>query len=255
MKQAYRAAQLTVVFSVWVMAFQPWPASAETPGEIPQPWTYEGSKKLQEQERQRDQQFQPPAQGGAAIFPGSGAAGAGAAAAEAARRKWQQQPALPAERNPLLGKSTRPASTRANPNDPFGPLQALATGGLGEALFGGVFEFRPDRLVGMDESTREQEFDRVEYRGGGKHVVVVPKTTLKLIEFDFDGSDRVHWTGQNCTLVRVGAGSNPASGSAPAKVANAAPAATAGSRSGFGGVLTLALASTSSTDNVAGRTL
>ena len=41
-----------------VVACQPWVALAETPGEIPKPWTYEGSMKLQEQQRQQDQQYQ-----------------------------------------------------------------------------------------------------------------------------------------------------------------------------------------------------
>lgn len=190
------------------------------------------------------------------MVPGGGAGGAAAAAAEAARRNWQKQPPLPPERNPLLGKWTRPASTRGNPNDPFAQLQALAKGGLCEALFGGgVFEFRPDRLVGMDERTREQELDRVEYRGGGKHVVVLPKTTLKLIEFDFDGPDRIHWASQNCTLVRVSGASSASAGTAPAKTANAASPAATGSTSGSGGVLTLVVGATSSTDNVAGRKL
>jgi hypothetical protein len=210
--------------------------------------------KLQEQQRQQDQQFQqqPSPQGGSRMAPGGG--GAGAAAVDAARAKWQKQPPLPVDRNPLLGKWTRPASARANPNDPFGQLQALAKGGLCEALFGGgVFEFRPDRLVGMDDRTREQELDRVEYRGDAKHVVVLPKTTLKLIEFDVDGPDRVHWTGQNCVLVRVAASPSASPGSAPDKVANAAPAPSAGSQSPTGGALTLAVSAASSTDNISGR--
>ena len=210
MRQPYRAAQLALLLSAGVLVLAPSPASAETPGQIPQPWTYEGSKKLQEQEHQRDQQPSPSPQGGSAMSPGGGAGGA---ALEAARRNWQKQPALPPERNPLLGKWTRPASTRPNPNDPFAQLQALAQGGLCEALFGGgVFEFLPDRLVGKDEHTREQELDRVEYRGDGKHVVVLPKTTVKLMEFDFDGPDRIHWASQNCTLVRAGSGSSAAAG-------------------------------------------
>ena len=257
MRRTYRTAQVILLLSSWIVLYAPRLASAETPGEIPKPWTYEGSKKLQEQERQQDQQFQQPSpspQGGSAMSRGGGGGGAAGAALEAKRRKWEKQPALAPERNPLLGKWTRPASTRPNPNDPFGQLQALAKGGLCEALFGGgVFEFRPDRLVGMDERTREQELDRVEYRGDGKHVVVLPKTTLKLIEFDFDGPDRIHWTGQNCTLVRAGAGSSAAGAGAPPKVASAAPAAKPGP--GSGGVLTLAVAATSSTDHVAGRKL
>ncbi len=246
---------------LWALAFAcaPTLGIAETPGEIPKPWTYEGSMKLQEQQRQQDQQFrqqQQSPQGAPRIAPGGGGGGAAAAAADAARAKWQKQAPLPAERNPLLGKWTRPASTRANPNDPFGQLQALAKGGLCEALFGGgVFEFRPDRLIGMDERTREQELDRVEYRGDAKHVVVLPKTTLKLIEFDVDSPDRIHWTGQNCVLVRLAATTTASTGSAPAKVANAAPAPSTGSHSSTGGVLTLSVSAASSTDNVSGRKL
>src|SRR4029079_17654257 len=127
-------------------------------------------------------------------------------------------------------------------------LQALAKGGMCEVLFGGgVFEFREDRLMGMDERTREQELDRVEYRGDAKHVVVLPKTTLKLIEFDVDSPDRIHWTGQNCVLVRVAAtpSAAAAAAAAPAKLANAAPAQSAGSHSNAGGVLMLSVGAAS----------
>ena len=247
------------LFSAFVGAFVPSFAAAETPGQIPQPWTYEGSKKLQEQEQQRNQQIQQqsPQNGGAMAPGGGGGGGAAGAAADAARRDWLKQPPLPPDRNPLIGgKWTRPASTRPNPNDPFGQIQALAKGGLCEVLFGGgMFEFRADRMMGMDERTPPQELDRVEYRGDAKHVVVLPKTTVKLIEFDFEGADRINWKAAKCVLVRAGAAPAASSGSAPPKVANAAPAAAAASQSTSGGVLTLAVGATSSTDKVAGRKL
>jgi hypothetical protein len=267
MTRAYRAAQVSLVFSVSMMASVPWPAAAETPGQIPQPWTYEGSKKLQEQERQRDQQYQqqqPSSQGGVAPGGGGGAGGAAGAAMDAARKKWLSQPALPPESNPLIGgKWTRPASTRPNPNDPFGQIQALAKGGMCEVLFGGgMFEFRPDRMIGMDERTPPQEMDRVEYRGDAKHVVVLPKTTVKLMEFDVEGPDRINWKAANCVLVKAGSAPT-ASSSAPSKGANVAPTnvanapsgAATGSHSGSGSVLTLAVGATSSTDKVGGRKL
>ena len=246
-----------------VVACQPWVALAETPGEIPKPWTYEGSMKLQEQQRQQDQQYQQQSpQGGGRMAPGGGGGGAAAAAAEAARSRWQKQPPLPPERNPLLGKWTRPASTKTNSNDPFGQLQALAKGGLCELLFvGGTFEFRPDRLVGMDARTPETEIDRVEYRGDEKHVVVLPKTTLKLIEFDFDGPNRINWKSQNCALVRVSTtptasgSAAPAAAAAAPKVANAATAPSAGSQAKSGGALLLTVGASSSTDKVVGRKL
>lgn len=254
-----RAARLGPLLFASVVASVPWLAAAETPGQIPQPWTYEGSKKLQEQEQQRDQQFrqQQSPQGGSAMVPGGGGGGNSAAAAawDAARRKWEKQPPLPPDRNPLIGgKWTRPASTRPNPNDPFGQLAALAKGGMCEMLFGGgMFEFRADRMIGMDERTPPQELDRVEYRGDPKHVVVLPKTTVKLIEFDLETPDRINWKAANCVLVRAGSAPAASSGAAAPKVANAAAAPAAGSRSASNGVLTLAVGATSSTDKVAGR--
>ena len=143
---------------------------------------------------------------------------------------WEKRPALPPDRNPLLGKWTRPPSTRTNSSDPFAALAAMAKGGLCEVLFGGgVFEFRPDRLMGTDERTPAQELDRVEYRGDAKRVVVLPKTTFKLIEFDFEGPDRINWASQKCVLVRVGAASNSAAAAKPGTGASAAPTSAASS--------------------------
>jgi hypothetical protein len=212
-----------------MLVIQSGSAFAQTPAQMEyerQQREYWRQQEQQRQEQQRQQQLMqenarrqqqessrinaPTGQGSAPGGASSGRGGvgdaSGAQAASAARARWQARPPLPPEQNPLLGKWTRPASTRGNPSDPFAGLQALAKGGLCEALFGGggVFEFRPNTLVGMDQRTKEQELDRVEYRGDAKHVVVLPKTTLKLIEFDFDGPDRINWTGQDCLLVRVG---------------------------------------------------
>ena len=168
---------------------------------------------------------------------------------------WEKRPALPPDRNPLLGKWTRPASTRANSSDPFAALAAMAKGGLCEVLFGGgVFEFRPDRLIGMDERTPPQELDRVEYRGDAKRVVVLPKTTFKLIEFDFEGPDRINWASQKCVLVRVGTASSSASTRAPAAATSAAAAAAPSGSSGAGGVLAISVGALSAEKNsAAGR--
>ena len=62
MNRAYRTARLFLVLSALAFACGPTLGVAETPGEIPKPWTYEGSMKLQEQQRQQDQQFQHPQQ-------------------------------------------------------------------------------------------------------------------------------------------------------------------------------------------------
>lgn len=260
MTPSLRVACASLALSTFAFALRP--SLAETPGEIPKPWTYEGSMKLQEQERQRDQQFQQQQsqpQGGTRTAPGgnAGGAAAAAAAADAARSRWLKQPPLPPERNPLIGKKwSRPASTRAKGNDPFGQLLALAKGGLCEVLFGdgGVFEFQTDRLVGMDARTPPQELDRVEYRGDAKHVVVLPKASVKLMEFDVDSADRIEWRSQNCVLVKVGAATTAASAGAPsANVANASPSQTLPTPRNSAAVLTLAVAAAAPNENVGGR--
>jgi hypothetical protein len=227
-------------------------AVAETPGEIPKPWTYEGSMKLQQQ--QQEQQRQPQGQqsgqqpraypGGPNAAAGGGAAGA---ALEAARREWLKRPALPPDRNPLLGVSwTRPASAGAKSSDPFAGLLAMAKGGLCDVLFGGgFFEFRADTLVGYDQRTREQELDRVEYRGDARHVVVIPRTTIRLMEFDVEGPNRINWASQNCALVRAGTASTgtPAAQSKPA-AGNGQAIAPAGAGKHSGSILSLSVGST-----------
>lgn len=124
----------------------------------------------------------------------------------------------------------------------------MLKGGLCEVLFGGgVFEFRPDRLVGMDDRTPEMELDRVEYRGDAKRVIVIPKTTIKLMDFDVEGPDRINWASQNCVLVRVGT----AAGSAAAP--KAAQADSQRPNSGSSGVLVLSVGEPSAENKVAGR--
>lgn len=235
-------------------------SSAQTPAQLEyerQQREYWRQQEQQRQEQQRQQQLmndnarrqqEESARAARALIPKSpsdeptpsrGASGAygssgggdtsGAQAASAARAMWEKRPVLPADRNPLLGKWMRPASTRPNPNDPFGAVTAMAKGGLCEVLFGGgVFEFRPDRLMGMDERSPPQELDRVEYRGEGKRVVVLPKKSLKLIEFDFEGPDRINWASQKCVLVRVSAASGSAATGTPAAASATAAAAAGG---------------------------
>ena len=194
---------------------------------------YWRAQEQQRQEQQRQQQLMQDnarrtqgegTQGSRATAPQPGAmpsmgggvpGGAAGANLERARQDWLKRPTLAAAQNRLLGAWTRPAS-RTNSADPFAQLGAMMKGGLCEVFFSGdaIFEFRPGALVGIDKRThRADQLDQVEYRGGGARVVVIPKATLKLIVFDFDGSDRIHWSGQNCTLVRVGAASAAAQGS------------------------------------------
>jgi hypothetical protein len=258
-------------------------SSAQTPAQLEyerQQREYWRQQEQQRQEQQRQQQlmqdnarrqqeessrinapsgqggsYAPAPQGSSGGAPGARSDPTGAQAASAARAMWEKRPALPTDRNPLLGKWARPASTRPNPNDPFGAVTAMAKGGLCEVLFGGgVFEFRLDRLMGMDDRTPPQELDRVEYRGDAKRVVVLPKKSLKLIEFDFEGPDRINWASQKCVLVRVGAASSSASTGAPAAAASATAAAAPSGAAAAGGVLAITVGALSADKNsAAGR--
>ncbi len=269
-----------VVIPLAIMAIVPQRVSAQTPQQMEyerQQREYWRQQEQQRQEQQRQQQimnenarrqqeesrrFSAPAnqdpsysyQGGtpAQSTQASGPAAAQSDALEQARKNWQRRPPLPADRNPLLGKWTRPASSRTNSGNPFAQLGAMMNGGLCEVLFGGagVFEFKPDRLVGSDAQTKETELDRVEYRGDAKHVVVIPQTTLKLIEFDLEGPNRINWAGQNCVLVRLASTPAASAAAAPPRIANAAPMQDATSS---GGVLALSVSALSPADNVAGR--
>src|SRR5215467_4402903 len=180
-----------------VVACQPWVALAETPGEIPKPWTYEGSMKLQEQQRQQDQQFQQqgqPAPGG-----GRSASGAGsAAAAEEVRRNWQKRPPLPPERNPLLGKWNPQGTATGGKSgdqlkDAASALVGSMLGGTCDSMFGrGTIEFRPKTLVSI-ENGGERVLNHVEYRGDGGRVAVLPQDpgSIGVLVFDFQGKDRI----------------------------------------------------------------
>ena len=223
-----RSTFIAATMLLTILAIAPQGAWAQTPAQMEyerQQREYSRQQEQQRQEQQRQQQLmnenarrgqeessrinaprgQSPEPGYQGPAPRMGSRQSGGQALEEARNRWSKRPPLPPERNPLLGRWTRPPTRGGNSSDPFAALQALAKGGLCEVLFGGgTFEFRPTTLVGFDNRTRPQELDQVEYRGDAKQVVVIPKTTIKLIVFDFDGPDRINWSGQNCVLVRVG---------------------------------------------------
>jgi hypothetical protein len=247
-----RSVLLAVTLLLVLLALAPQRAGAQTPAQMEYDRQQREYRQQQEQQRQdqlRQQQLmndnarrqqeesrQLNAPTGKGSTPGQGnpsqmgspqSGGQAGQALEEARKAWLKRPALPPDHNPLLGRWKRPATGKANSSDPFAALTALAKGGMCEVLFGGgTFEFRPTTLVGFDQRTSEQELDKVEYRGDAKQVVVLPKTTIKLIVFDFDGPDRINWSGQNCVLVRVGSssrGAAPASSGQPKNAATAAP--------------------------------
>ena len=169
---------IAVVMLLTIMPIISQHVSAQTPQQMEyerQQREYRLQMERQQQEQQRQQQLmnenarrQQEESRRLNTNPGSGAGsqsgtssyatptpGRGSAATDnldAARIAWQKKPALLPEQNPLLaGKWTRPASTQGKSSDPFAALAAMAKGGLCDVLFGGgTFEFRTDRLMGMD---------------------------------------------------------------------------------------------------------
>jgi sRNA-binding protein len=276
-----RSALLAATTLLVVAALAPNEAEAQTPAQMEydrQQREYRQQQEQQRQEQQRQQQLmnenarrqqeqsrQLNAPAGQSPTPGQGATPptgsgqTGGQALEEARQSWLKRPPLPPDRNPLLGRWKRPPTGQANSSDPFAALQALAKGGLCEVLFGGgTFEFRAATLVGFDARTGEQELDKVEYRGGAKQVVVLPKTTFRIIVFDFDGPDRINWSGQNCVLVRVGPASHDAALASSTQARPAAAPAAESSRKGgaapaASGTATTASAAGGGTGTVAAR--
>ncbi len=225
-----RVLQFRLLFAATLLASAVSTSYAQTPAQMEyerQQREYRMQMERQQQEQQRQQQLMNEnarrqqeesrrlntnpgsgtgSQSGNYPTPTPGRSSAASDNLSAARSEWQKKPALPPEQNPLLaGKWTRPASTQGKSSDPFAALTAMAKGGLCDVLFGGgTFEFRTDRLMGMDARTPPQELDRVEYRGDSKHVVVIPKKSVKLMEFDVEGPNRINWKSQKCVLVRAG---------------------------------------------------
>jgi hypothetical protein len=246
MISAYRTAQISAVLSVFVFVCGPRFAFAETPGEIPKPWTYEGSMKLQEQQRQQDQQFQQQpqsTQGGSRAAPGGG----GGAAAEDVRRKWQKRPPLPPDRNPLLGRwnpqGAAPNGRRGAPgNDVAGALLGGMLGGACDSMFGrGIIEFRPKTLVAVDRNGSESVLNHVEYRGDGNRVAVLPQDpgSIGVLVFDVSAKDRIRADGLGCVMARPGAA--PTAKAAPTSTSASREAVAAGTPSGA--VLSLSVTS------------
>ena len=246
---AYRTARISAVLSDFVLAGGPRFSYAETPGEIPKPWTYDGSMKLQEQQRQQDQQFQQQQQpqfnqgGGRAASGGGG----GAAAAEDIRRKWQKRPPLPPDRNPILGRwnpqGAAPNGGKGSPsNDVAAALLGGMLGGACDSMFGrGIIEFRPKTLVAIDRNGSESVLNHVEYRGDGNKVAVLPQDpgSIGVLVFDISAKDRIRADGLGCVMARPGAA--PTAAAAPASTSATREAVAAGTPSGA--VLSLSVTS------------
>jgi hypothetical protein len=98
---------------------------------------------------------------------------------------------------------------------------------------GGLIEFRPDSLVSIGPRSDARLITRVEYRGSGDHIAILPQTqgAFGVIAFSIK-RDRIVADQVGCNMTRVGGGTQSASASTPA---NGVPPGTPGAAPGASG--------------------
>jgi len=210
-----------------------------TPGAIPNPGSYQGSMALQQQEQQQYQQQEQQNQQMQqrlnqnyqqyAPRPGGGGGQGGAP-----QINWWTKPALPAARNPLLGR-WRQIASRAPQNSLAGLLGGMLSGGC-QSMFGkGVVAFEPDSLQWVAPDGHEEILNHVAYRANGADVVMISHDpgAIPALFFGFPNHDRAVVALFNCNMERVGAKpalAPPSSAGAPqagTQARSAAPPANA----------------------------
>lgn len=198
-------------------------ALCQTPGAIPDPSTYEGSMQLQQQQDRQDQQFRQQQQQNSA--PASGvpaqpgvAAPSGGGSGVDPRQIWERRPLVPPDRNPLIGRwNTHAAATVGPKTSPLGDIGSvfgadvaqMASGMLQsvcDSMFGsGIVDFRPNSLVSIGPNGSEKLLTRVEYRGGGARIAVLPLDpgAFGVAVFGFNGRDRITAEEIGCAMARA----------------------------------------------------
>jgi len=209
----------------------------ETPGSIANPGSYQGSMQLQREEQQRDMQMQQ--QNDAmqrrlddnyrSYAPGAGGGMGGGSRAPAVN--WYAKPALPPDRNPLLGRWRQ---TGSKPPRMGGALGQLTNGVLAGAMAGGcqsmfgkgVIAFEPNALQWVAPDGHEEILNHVGYRANGNDVVMVTRDpgAVPALFFGFSDHDHAVVAVFGCTMARLGTQSRtaPPPPSAP-RMASATP--------------------------------
>ncbi len=157
------------------------------------------------------------------------------AALQALRARLLAAPALPADRNPLLGRWRIAADAGARAADEMSQLIGMLANPAG-AMCGVLFgegtttEFRAGSWAAIDGSGNDS-LGPVQYRLDERRVYALPDRGVPLLGFEFIDNNRIREVRMpTCVLVRVGAASGATAAKAPAP-ARAGPAATAGTAS------------------------
>lgn len=192
-------------------------------------------RQAQEDQRRRQEQFDREKQSYGKSIAGSGAAQTPSTSGSGSpgdlrplRAQLERQPALPAPKNPLLGRWAPSDAQRPNNAGLAGQLESLLGGTACSMLLGsGPLEFRPDTVV---NASGQAPLGAVQYRAGrGNSLFVLPQSgPVVLLHVEMQGRDRATLNaGTGCTLARIGTGA--AAQAAP--VAVAPPSANAPSPS------------------------
>lgn len=149
----------------------------------------------------------------------------------ALRARLEKQPALPANRNPLLGRWLQPAQSQPRASDPLSQMIQMVGNGSCTALFGdGGVEFRADRWI-VTDSDGVTDLGPVTYREGKDPsiVFVLPRRGAQLVPLQLEGRDRWSLIGAAvpCVMVRSGAAPTAKAGNTTTRAATAAPVASA----------------------------
>jgi tetratricopeptide (TPR) repeat protein len=149
-------------------------------------------------------------------------------AQQALRARLLAAPALPADRNPLLGRWRVASNAKAGGGDDLAKLMGMLSnpgGTICEVVFGGgITEFLPDSWSSLD-SAGNDSLGPIQYRKQGDKVFAIPVQGLPLLGFNvIDGNNIQEFRVENCNLARVSA----KSAAVPARATLAARPATVG---------------------------
>ncbi len=153
----------------------------------------------------------------------------------ALRAKLLSSPALPPDRNPLLGRWRVATSSGQRDGAELSQLMGMLAnpgGAMCEVVFGGgVVEFEPGSWASSD-STGDDSLGPIQYRTQDQQVFALPDQGLPLLGFEIvDGNTIREFRLQDCVLVRAGARPTAVSAAPAAQPAADASAAIAPARS------------------------
>ncbi|MGA2552732.1 MAG: hypothetical protein ABSF50_21525 [Burkholderiaceae bacterium] len=147
-----------------------------------------------------------------------------------ALRYWSKQPLVAPDRNGLLGRwNSHGGAAIGGAGTQMGDISNMFGTGVGnmvsgmlgsvcDSMFGGgLIEFRPDSLVSISPRGDTRVITRVEYRGAGDHIAILPQTqgAFGVIAFSIK-RDRIVADQLGCNMTRAGSGTRSASAPIPA---------------------------------------